>query len=112
MATALGLPARDAALHALGLGFLVSMMMGHAPVILPAVARVKLRFGAFFYVPLAALHASLALRLFAGYAGGPARAQGALLNALALALFAATAIAAALAWRRQEARPRTLSRKP
>jgi hypothetical protein len=34
---------------------------------------VKLRFGPFFYLPLAALHASLALRLFAGYAGGPAR---------------------------------------
>lgn len=106
MATALGLPARDAALHALGLGFLVSMMMGHAPVILPAVARVKLQFGLFFYVPLAALHASLALRLFAGYAGGPARAQGALFNALALALFAATAVGAALLWRHHEARPR------
>jgi hypothetical protein len=113
MATAAGLPARDAALHALGLGFLVSMMMGHAPVILPAVARVKLRFGAFFYVPLAALHGSLALRLFAGYAGGPARAEGALSNALALALFAATAVGAAFAWRRQEARPRrTPPRKP
>jgi hypothetical protein len=113
MATALGLPARDAALHALGLGFLVSMMMGHAPVILPAVARVKLQFGPFFYVPLAALHASLALRLFAGYAGGPARAEGALFNALALALFAATAIAAAFAWRRHDARPQAaVSRKP
>jgi hypothetical protein len=29
---------RDAALHGLGLGFLFSMMLGHAPVILPAVA--------------------------------------------------------------------------
>ena len=62
-ATALGLPWRDAALHALGLGFIFSMIMGHAPVILPAIARVKLQFGFFFYVPLAALHLSLALRL-------------------------------------------------
>jgi hypothetical protein len=33
----LGAPLRDAALHGLGLGFLFSMMLGHAPVILPAV---------------------------------------------------------------------------
>src|SRR5262249_45488676 len=62
-ATAFGWPLRDAALHALGLGFIVSMVMGHAPVILPAVARVKLQFGAWFYLPLAALHASLVVRL-------------------------------------------------
>ncbi|MBA3588589.1 hypothetical protein [Methylibium sp.] len=34
----------------LGLGFIVSMMMVHAPVILSAVARVKLQFGVFLYV--------------------------------------------------------------
>ena len=65
-ATALGWPARDAALHALGLGFLVSMMLGHAPVILPAVAGIKLQFGRFFYVPLALLQISLLLRLGGG----------------------------------------------
>ena len=99
MATAAGLPARDAALHALGLGFIVSMMMGHAPVILPAIARIKLLFGGFFYVPLVLLHASLLLRLGAGFADFGWRAQGALANALAIALFAATAAGAALAWR-------------
>lgn len=98
-ATALGLPLRDAALHALGLGFIVSMMMGHAPVILPAIARVKLQFGAFFYVPLAVLHLSLLLRLVAGMAGDPLRSTGALLNAAAIALFVATIAGAAIAWR-------------
>ena len=98
-ATALGLPARDTALHALGLGFIVSMMMGHAPVILPAIARVKLLFGPLFYLPLAALHLSLAVRLGAGWNDFPWRAQGALFNALAIALFAATVAGAALAWR-------------
>ena len=39
--TTLGLPLRDMALHALGLGFIVSMMLGHALVILPAIARIK-----------------------------------------------------------------------
>jgi len=42
--TAVGCPGRDMALHALGLGFIMSMIMGHAPVILPAVARVTRRF--------------------------------------------------------------------
>jgi len=105
-ATAFGLSARDAALHALGLGFIVSMMMGHAPVILPAIARVKLLFGGFFYVPLALLHASLLARLGAGFVHFEWRAQGALLNALAILLFALTAAGAALAWRRRHgARP-------
>ena len=96
---ALGAPLRDAALHALGLGFVVSMVMGHAPVILPAVARVKLQFGAFFYVPLAALHASLVLRLGGDAFDGALRTAGAALNAASLALFAATVLGAALAWR-------------
>ena len=100
-ATALGWPARDLALHALGLGFLVSMILGHAPVILPAIARVKLQFGGFFYLPLAALHASLLLRLVAGLSSFAARRSGALFNALAIALFALTVAAAALAWRRR-----------
>ncbi|AMO25486.1 hypothetical protein UC35_15650 [Ramlibacter tataouinensis] len=98
-AMALGAPARDAALHALGLGFIVSMIMGHAPVILPAVAGVKLRFGGFFYLPLAALHASLLLRLVPGGLPGW-RAQGAVFNAAAIALFALTVAGAAMAWRR------------
>lgn len=98
-ATALGLPARDTALHALGLGFIVSMMMGHAPVILPAIARVKLLFGPAFYLPLAALHLSLLARLGIGWADPAWRAQGSLFNALAIALFAATAVGAGLAWR-------------
>lgn len=98
-ATALGLPLRDTALHALGLGFVVSMMLGHAPVILPAVARVKLLFGNFFYVPLAALHLSLLLRLALGWNDPALRAVGASFNAIAIALFAATVAGAALAWR-------------
>jgi hypothetical protein len=100
-ATALGWPARDAALHALGLGFLVSMIMGHAPVILPAIARIKLLFGGWFYLPLAALHLTLALRLAGGWRDFALRQLGAGGNALALALFAATVAGAALAWRRK-----------
>lgn len=95
----LGLPARDLALHALGLGFIISMVMGHAPVILPAIARIKLLFGAWFYVPLSVLHASLLLRLFGAMVDPAMRRPGALLNALALGLFAATVAGSAVAWR-------------
>lgn len=86
---AFGCPWRDLALHALGLGFLVAMVMGHAPVVLPAVARVKVRFSAALYAPLALLQVSLLLRF-----GGQLQA-GALLNAATLLLFAATMVHAA-----------------
>jgi hypothetical protein len=98
-ATALGLPARDAALHALGLGFILSMVMGHAPVILPAVTGLRLDFTPALYVPLGLLHASLALRL----AADGTRAVGAALNAVALVLFAVTM--AVLVLRKRFARP-------
>jgi hypothetical protein len=96
--TALGGPLRDTALHALGLGFVFSMMMAHAPVILPAVARIKIEFGRFFYVPLAGLHASLALRLAGGWIDPSLRSAGAVFNAASIALFAATLVGAAIAW--------------
>lgn len=99
-ATALGHSAwRDTALHALGLGFIFSMIMGHGPVILPAIARIKLQFGWPFYVPLAALHLSLVVRLGWGSFDAAGRATGAALNAASIVLFAATVIGAAIAWR-------------
>jgi len=101
-ATALGWPARDAALHALGLGFIVAMMMAHAPVILPAVARLKLRFGNVFYLPLLLLQASLVMRLGAGATDPAWRGAGAVLNAAALALFLLVVAGSALAWRHQQ----------
>lgn len=106
IATAFGIPARDTALHALGLGFVFSMMLGHAPVILPALARVKLQFGGFFYVPLVLLHASLVLRL----APAGRLDLGAAGNAAAIALFAATMAGAALLWRLRHP-PRPSSRR-
>jgi hypothetical protein len=91
--------ARDLWLHALGLGFVLSMIFGHAPIILPAVARLPIAFGGYFYVPLALLHASLLLR-FAGAVLPPLRVWGAVLNAITLALFIAGVIASARRGRR------------
>ena len=111
-ATAVGLPARDVALHALGLGFIFSMIMGHAPVILPAVARVKLRFGLYFYLPLGALHLSLLVRLGFGLFDLTLRGSGARMNAAAIAVFAATVVCAALAWRLAVNRTRGRAAQP
>jgi hypothetical protein len=77
--------AYDAALHAVFVGFVFSMVFGHAPVILPAVLRVRFPYHRLLYLPLALLHASLAVRVFVS---APAGAWG---NAAAIALFIATA---------------------
>lgn len=98
-AMALGWPTRDIALHALGLGFVFSMMLGHAPVILPALLRVKVLFGWPFYIAFALLHGSLAARLVAGYFDVTWLGRGAAGNALAILAFVATMAGAALAWR-------------
>ena len=100
-ATALGFPARDAALHALGIGFILSMVMGHAPVILPAVTRIRLEFTPAFYLPLALLHASLLVRLL----DERWRATGALLNGAAIVVFALTVFASAIGWRMRHPSP-------
>jgi hypothetical protein len=101
-ATALGLPLMDAAIHALALGFVFSMMLAHAPVILPAVARVKVQYSWAFYVPLAMLHSSLAVRLLLRHTSfDTSLSVGAAGNALAIVLFIGTIAASAIAWRSQ-----------
>ncbi|HEX6150835.1 hypothetical protein [Nocardioides sp.] len=67
---AVGGPAYDAAVHAVFLGFTMSMVMAHAPVILPVVARVKLPFHPLLYAPLLLLQLGLVVRLWAGDALG------------------------------------------
>lgn len=82
---------RDASLHALLLGFVFSMVFGHAPIVLPAVARLRLPYHPVLYLPLAVLQLSLALRILGGVLGDfPLRQQVALGNAGALLLFALT----------------------
>jgi hypothetical protein len=67
---------RDVRCMRSGLGFIWSMVMAHAPVILPAVARVKVLYGPWFYGPLLVMHASLLLRCAGGW-GVPTCAPGA-----------------------------------
>ena len=89
--------APDAALHAFFVGFVFSMVFGHAPIIVPAVLRKPLPYTPWFYLPLALLHLSLAVRVAAGLAGADVlRSAGSAGNALAIALFIVTAAAHAL----------------
>jgi hypothetical protein len=64
-----GLLLHDALVHSLFLGFVLSMVMGHAPIIVPAVLRVPLHFGRLAYAPLVLLHLSVAVRIAADLAG-------------------------------------------
>lgn len=64
--SALSGAAYDVVIHATFLGFTISMIMAHAPVILPAVLRRPLPYRTVLWAPLVLLHASLALRLWIG----------------------------------------------
>ncbi|MCC7487074.1 MAG: hypothetical protein IT529_19050 [Burkholderiales bacterium] len=90
----------DAALHAVMLGFVFSMVFGHAPVILPAVLRAPLPYRPVLYLPLVLLHATLALRVAGDLAASASlRAGGGAGNAAAIGLFIVTAAVLALSAR-------------
>ncbi|WP_316670025.1 hypothetical protein [uncultured Propionibacterium sp.] len=59
----------DATLHAVLLGFTMSMVAAHAPTILPALLGVQMRFVAGFWGVGLVLHATLAVRVAADLAG-------------------------------------------
>lgn len=87
----LGHPWRDAALHAVLLGFVFSMVMGHAPVIFPAVMRVRIPYHPAFYAPLAVLQGALLLRELGVLANvSSLQRTGAIGNAGALVLLVLT----------------------
>jgi len=52
----------DATVHAVTLGFILSMIFGHAPITLPAMTGLRITYGGLLYGPLALLHISVALR--------------------------------------------------
>jgi hypothetical protein len=96
-------PHRDIELHAIFVGFVFSMIFGHAPVIFPGVLGVLIPFRRIFYVHLSVLHVGLALRV-AGDLDGSARLAriGGLVNATAILLFLiATAMTAGIATARR-----------
>ena len=78
----------DAFLHAVFLGFVFSMIFGHAPIIFPAIFGVEVRFHRAFYFHLIVLHLSLILRVAGDLMSSPsARLWGGLLNGVAILAF-------------------------
>jgi len=88
-------PRYDLNLHTLYVGFVLTMIFGHAPIIVPALTGKAVDYRGHFYLPLTLLHASLLLR-----AGGDhvlwltGRRWGGLLNEVALLLFLGVMVAA------------------
>jgi hypothetical protein len=99
-------PAYDASLHAVFLGFVMSMVFAHAPVIVPAVLRVPLPFRRGFYAYLVLLHLSLAVRLIGGDLAGstPLWQWGGILGEVAILLFLAATAHGAVSARRRSRR--------
>ena len=82
--------AYDAELHSVLLGFVFSMILGHAPIILPAVLQVTVPYQRWFYLPLVLLHGSLILRISADLnAAFVLRQWGGMFNVIAVLLFLA-----------------------
>lgn len=90
----------DAALHSFFLGFVFSMVIGHALIIFPAVTGLKIPYSPVLYVPFILLHLSVLLRVVASLTNSiETLSQAGILNGLALALFLIT-----LLWRIVRAR--------
>ena len=92
----------DAFLHSILVGFVFSMIFGHAPIIFPAITKARMRYHPLLYLPVALLHASLICRIAGDLLDAPqARSVGGAMNAIAFLLF--VLIAATLAIRNRPA---------
>ena len=76
LASCRGGAVRRRILHVLFVGFVFSMIFGHAPIIFPAVLGVRVTYRPVFYLPLGLLHASLVVRMVGdSLRGSPAAGQ-------------------------------------
>jgi hypothetical protein len=81
-------PVYDALLHSVLLGYVFSMIFGHAPLIIPATMGVGIRYRPAFYLHLILLQAGLVLRLVGDLLPNSALRQwGGMLNVIAILLF-------------------------
>ncbi len=96
----------DAQVHAVALGFVFSQVFAHAPIILPAVAAVRLAFHHLAYAAPVLLGLSLSTRVLGDLAHDTLlRRAGGLGNALALAAFALSTAASVWLARRNRSSP-------
>lgn len=95
----------DAAVHAVFLGFVISMIFAHAPIILTAVIRRPLPYHPVMYVPVALLHGGLALRLLGDAREAvPLWQAGGVINVLAVLTFLLTGVTLSVLASRRRAR--------
>ncbi|MFN8442361.1 MAG: hypothetical protein U0175_16420 [Caldilineaceae bacterium] len=81
-------PFYDAILHAIFLGFTISMIFAHAPIIFPALLRIEMRFSLRFYLHTLLLSITLTLRIVSDLLlWQPGRQWGGLLNVVTLLFF-------------------------
>lgn len=88
----------DTLIHAAFLGFAMSMVMAHAPVIFPAVLRRPLPYHPLMYLPIILLNVSLVVRLWGGHVFNSVRAWeiGGIFNVISLLLFVLIALFSAV----------------
>jgi hypothetical protein len=87
----------DAAVHTVAVGFVLSMVFAHAPIILPAVVGVRVRYGPALYIPVVVLQTGVAARLLGDITQtGTLVAAGAWLTVAALLAYATTLAVTAL----------------
>lgn len=95
----------DALLHALFLGFVMTMIFAHAPIIFPAVLGMPIHFTTWFYGHVVLLHLSLVLRLTGDlWLWLPGRQWGGLLNGAAILVFLLSTVLSCLLWRGSSSR--------
>jgi len=103
----------DMTLHIVLIGFVLSMVFGHALIILPAVTTLRISYSPVLYVPLAILHISLAVRMIGDLGEWSLLRQwSGVATVLAIAAFAAGLMWGALAGRRQTAGRQAPQGKP
>src|SRR5690625_6474112 len=89
------------------LGFAMSMIMAHAPIILPAVLRRPLPYRGIMWIPLALLDLGLVVRVFLGDlpANDAAWKTGGVVNVLAVLAFVLVAATSSLTAQRSSLIP-------
>jgi hypothetical protein len=81
-------PIYDAILHTVFIGFVISMIFGHAPIIFPSILGLPIQCSPFFYTHLILLHVSLLIRIAGDIVLNPTLRQwGGLLNGIAILVF-------------------------
>jgi hypothetical protein len=90
-------PEYAALLHMFLLGFVFSMIFGHAPIILPAVTGLRLNYHPIFYGHFALLHITLAYRMVGNLTMDfTAQQWGGMLNVVAVLLFIVMTVVAVI----------------